>query len=59
MMAGALLKQAVEDMEWAAGNGAVKLTMQQNPPSLSFFAHGPGDLTIRVPVGSHCLFASS
>lgn len=48
---GALLKEAIEDMEWAAGGGTVTLTMQRNPPSLAFSAHGPGNLEIRLQVG--------
>lgn len=47
---GSLLKEAVEDMEWAAGNGSVNLHLQRDPPSLSLQASGTGELEVKMDV---------
>ena len=49
-MTGALLKEAVDDLEWASGGGAVHLHMRRDPPLVTLSAHGAGDLKITLPV---------
>lgn len=55
-MTGALLKEAVDDLEWASGGSAVQLHMRRDPPLVTLSAHGAGDLKITLPVrnGAHC-----
>ena len=47
---GGLLKEAIEDLEWAAGNGSVSLNLQRHPGTISLQAFGTGDLKITLPV---------
>ena len=48
--AGGLLKEAIEDLEWAAGNGSVLLSLQRHPAAIALSASGSGDLKINLPV---------
>ena len=50
LRAGALLKEAVDDLEWAAAGGhqsarsAVHLVIRRDPRALTMFAKGAGEL---------------
>ena len=57
---GALLKEAVDDLEWAAAGGhqsarsAVHLVMRRDPRALTLFAKGAGELKVCVePCSCH------
>jgi len=51
--AGALLKEAIDDLEWAAAGGhqsarsAVHLVLRRDPKALTLFAKGAGELKVR------------
>lgn len=42
----AALKEAIDDLEWPGSS--IKITVQPNPPSVSFRGEGHGDLQVRV-----------
>lgn len=48
--AGALLKEAVEDLEWASGGTSVALLIKRNPVQITMSAQGIGELLIALPV---------
>lgn len=50
MIEGSLLKEAIEDLEWVAGSGAVTLTMHRQPPSVSLAGHSAGSLEVKILV---------
>lgn len=50
---GALLKEAVDDLEWASGGQAVRLHMRRDPPATALSVHGAGDLKVTLPVRLH------
>ena len=51
-LSGALLKEAIDDLEWAAAGGhqsarsAVHLVMRRDPKALTLFAKGAGELKV-------------
>ena len=50
LAAGALLKEAVEDLEWSSGGLSVALLIKRNPPQITMTAQGLGELLIALPV---------
>lgn len=52
VLSGALLKEAIDDLEWAAAGGhqsarsAVHLVMRRDPKALTLFAKGAGELKV-------------
>ena len=59
--AGAMLKEAIEDLEWGASSGAqssgaVKVHLKRSPPQIALSAREIAALTIKLPVG--CFVAS-
>jgi hypothetical protein len=48
---GALLKEAIEDLEWPGSAVAVRLT--QDPPAISLTAHGTGSLEVGSKARTH------
>ncbi len=49
-MAGALLKETIEDLEWPSGGLTVEAFLRRDPPLVTLSAHGLGDLTVTLPV---------
>eukprot|EP00891_Asterochloris_glomerata_P008270 jgi/Astpho2/8270/fgenesh1_pg.00122_%23_41_t len=49
---GAILKEIIEDLEWAASstNSCVRVRLKKDPQQLIFSGEGAGDLEIEVPV---------
>ena len=50
--AGALLKEAVEDLEWSSGGQSIALYIKRNPTQITMCAQGLGELLIALPVSS-------
>ena len=50
--AGALLKEAVEDLEWSSGSQSIALYIKRNPPQITLCAQGLGELLIALPVSA-------
>lgn len=48
LLPGALLKEAVEDLEWPGGD--VDLSLQQQPRAISLKARGHGTLVVELPM---------
>ena len=51
-LAGALLKEAVEDLEWSSGSQSIALYIRRSPPQITMCAQGLGELLIALPVTS-------
>ena len=50
MHAGALIKEAIEDLEWGALSSSMTLRMQQSPAQIQLSGHDSGDISIQLPV---------
>lgn len=50
--AGALLKEAVEDLEWSSGSQSIALYIKRSPPQITLCAQGLGELLIALPVSA-------
>ena len=57
--AGALLKEAVEDLEWSSGSQSIALYIRRNPPQITMCAQGLGELLIALPVSAPLLTVAS
>ena len=49
-VAGALLKEAVEDLEWSSGSQSIALCIRRSPLQITMCAQGLGELLIALPV---------
>lgn len=46
----ALVKEAVEDLEWGALNASMSLELRRSPPEILMSASDSGEITIKLPV---------
>ena len=53
--AGALLKEAVEDLEWSSGSQSIAVYIKRNPTQITMSAQGLGELLIALPVSQPLL----
>ena len=51
--AGALLKEAVEDLEWSSGSQSIAVYIKRSPTQITMSAQGLGELLIALPVSYH------
>ena len=49
-LSGALIKEAIEDLEWGALSSSMTLRMQQSPAQIQLSGHDSGDISIQLPV---------
>lgn len=55
---GALIKEAVEDLEWGALSSSVSLDMRNSPAEIHLAGSDTGDISIKLPVSSRVSRAS-
>ena len=56
---GAILKEAIEDLEWAAADGSVRILLKRDPGAVSLSGNSSGSLDIALPVSFPSALGSS